>query len=77
VNAISAALKTVEDIHKSITRHLKRINGSGHWELSQNSRPAAERLVAGAAVGFPQLPRALSWVGSSWGRGIFLMLGSC
>ena len=53
MNAVSAALKTVEDIHKSITRYLKRIDGSGHWELLQNSRPAAERLVAGVAVGFP------------------------
>ena len=53
VNTVSAALKTVEDIHKSITRYLKRIDGSGHWELLQNSRLAAERLVAGVAVGFP------------------------
>ena len=78
MTAVSSALKTVEDIHKAITRRLKRIYGSGHWELSQNSRPAAERLVAGFAVSFLQLPKALSWVGSSADRmGIFSKPGSC
>ena len=52
VNAVSSALKTVEGILKAITRRLKRINGSEHWELSRNPHPVAERL----AVGRSRLP---------------------